>query len=363
MAITEEVYDQCSNRLPGHGPRRSMQKILLELADQLEGGETLDVYGSGKYLNDFEAEIAELFGKEAGVFMPSGIMAQQTALRVWCERSGNFILAMHPTVHLEFAEHGAYQFLHPMKRLQFGAPEFLRGRMLNADDFYTLGSKPGAILLELPYRPLGGPLPKWDELEKMRAWAEERRIPLHLDGARIWSCRPFYLKEYREIAALFDSLYVSFYKDLGGLAGAMLMGSQDFIQEARIWQTRHGGRLVTMGPYVVSARAGYERVTPVIDEWVTKAQQLAKVLSEFERVTVTPNPPPVNFFQIYIRGQAEALIEKHHALAHETGTFLFYDLQPGPIPGTATTELHCWENASQFDLQKLRPFLERLLDG
>jgi threonine aldolase len=338
-----------------------VQRILRDLADQLEGDETLDVYGSGAYLNDFEAQMADLFGKEAGVFMPSGIMAQQTALRVWCERSGNFNLAMHPTAHLEFAEHSAYQFLHPMKRLQFGAPEFLRNRMLRAEDFNSLGSKPGAILLELPYRPLGGTLPEWDELVKIRAWAETHSIPMHLDGARIWSCRPFYQKEYREIAALFDSVYISFYKDLGGLAGAMLMGPENFIQETRIWQTRHGGRLVTLAPFVVSARAGYERVTPIIHEWVEKAHQVAAVLAEFERITVVPNPPQVNFFQMYIHGEAEALTKKHHELAQETGTFLFYGLQPGPIPGTAVTELHCWENARQFDLQQLRPFLERLL--
>jgi len=357
----EEVYQRCSNRLVGHGSRRPMQKVLRDLADQLKGDESMDIYGNGKYLNDFEAEMAALFGKEAGVFMPSGIMAQQCALRTWCERKGNFTLAMHPTAHLEFAEHGAYQFLHPMKRLQFGAPEFLRYRMLNVEDFEKLGSKPGAILLELPYRPLGGSLPEWEELEKIRTWADAEGIPMHLDGARIWSCRPFYHKEYHEIAALFDSVYISFYKDLGGLAGAMLLGTQDFIQEARIWQTRHGGRLVTLSPYAASARAGYLRVTPIIHEWVEKARQVAQVMSEFERITIQPDPPQVNIFQLYLRGEADRLNERHHALAEEMGTFLCYGLQPGPIPGTAMTELHCWENAHAFDLQQLRPFLERLL--
>jgi threonine aldolase len=234
--------------------------------------------------------------------------------------------------------------------------------MLTAQDFDLLGSEPGAILLELPYRPLGGELPAWEELLAIQAWAKERSIPLHLDGARIWSCRPYYQKEYHEIAALFDSVYVSFYKDLGGLSCAMLLGSQAFIQEARIWQTRHGGRLASLAPLVVSARIGYQRVTPRIDQWVARAQEIAALLSEFERITIRPNPPQVNFFQLYIRGDHAALNERHLQLAQETGTFLFYGLGPTIVPGTALTELHCWENAMQFDLSKLRPFVKRLLE-
>jgi threonine aldolase len=361
MSKTEEIYNQCPNRLPGHGTRQTMKEIFQALADHLEGSEFLDVYGSGAYLNDFENEIAALFGKEAGVFMPSGIMAQQAALRIWCERRSNFTVAMHPTAHLEFAEHGGYQFLHGLKRLQFGAPEFLRDRMLTVKDFEALGSQPGAVLLELPYRPLGGQLPTWDELLAIRDWAVVRSIPMHLDGARIWSCRPFYRRDYHQIASLFDSVYVSFYKDLGGLAGAMLLGDRAFIDEARVWQTRHGGRLVTSGPFVVSARLGFRRVTPVIHEWVTAAQKAAAALSEFERITIHPNPPQVNFFQFYIRGDAEALTEKHLQLAAETGTFLFWSLGSSSVPGIAQTEIHCWENAAQFDLNTLRPFVAQLL--
>lgn len=363
MSKTEEIYNQCRNRLPGHGPSKPMKAVLHELADTLEGDEMLDSYGSGEFLNDFEKEIAGVFGKEAGVFMPSGIMAQQAALRVWCERSRNFNVAMHPTAHLEFAEHGAYQFLHGLKRLQFGQPEFLRERMLTVEDFESLGGKPGAVLLELPYRELGGQLPDWETLEAIHAWAKERGIPLHMDGARIWSCRPFYGKEYHEIAALFDSVYVSFYKDLGGLAGAMLLGAAEFIQEAKIWQTRHGGRLKTLSPYAASARAGYERVMPVIHEFVAAARQAAEILSSFDEITIRPDPPHVNIFQIYIRGAAESLNERHLQLAEETGTFLFWNLGKSPVPGIAMTEIHCWEEAARFDFSEMGPFVERLLEA
>ena len=207
-------------------------------------------------------QIAEMFGKEAAVFMPSGTMAQQIALRIWCEKDRNFSIALHPSSHLITAEHGGPLFLHNLRRLQFGSYESVGDRTLTVEDFEALGARPGAILTELPYRPLGGVLPTWDELSAITDWAKERNIPHHLDGARIWQCRPFYGKSYDEIATLFDSVYVSFYKDLGGLAGSILMGSKSFIAEARVWLRRQGGNLVTQGPLVASAKIGLERGSP-----------------------------------------------------------------------------------------------------
>jgi threonine aldolase len=258
-----DILDRCNNILPGYRPRRPLKDVFAELAALMDGDEFPDAYGSGAGLFQFEREVAELFGKEAAGFMPSGTMAQQIALRIWCEERRNFTVAMHPTAHPEFAEQMGYQVLHHLQRVQFGAPEFLRDRMLTREDFERLGRVPGVALIELPYRPLGGPLPTWDELGAIHAWAREREVRLHMDGARVWQCRPFYGREYREIADLFDSVYVSFYKDIGGLCGAMLMGPAAFIDEARVWQIRHGGRLVTQGPSWVSAKLGLRRVLPM----------------------------------------------------------------------------------------------------
>lgn len=359
MDKTAEIYQRCTNVLPGHGPNQPMKTTFQNLAAGLQGDEYSDRYGEGAYVGGFEAEIAELFGKESAVFMPSGTMAQQIALRIWCEKRNNFTVAMHPTAHPETAEYLGYQYLHQIKRIPFGAPEFLGSRILTVQDLEGLGKEPGAVLLELPYRPLGGELPQWEDLHAMADWTKARGIPFHMDGARVWSCRPFYQKEYREIASLFDSVYVSFYKDLGGLAGSMLLGSASFIQEARMWQRRHGGNLPTMAPLQVSARQGVQRTLPLIDGWVKRAQEVAAIFSQCERITIRPNPPQVNFFQLYFQGDPQALTEKH--LAEETGTFLFYGLRATMVPGTAMTEIHCWENAMDFDLEKLPAFLERLV--
>jgi threonine aldolase len=360
MHNVEEILKQCTNILHG-GSGRTMKEQFQALADSLAGNEYQDNYGSGSYIADFEAEIATLFGKEAAVFMPTGTMAQQIALRIWCEQRNNFTVAMHPTAHLEFAEHLGYQYLHHIRRLSFGAPERLRDRMLTVADFEILGQKPGAVLLELPYHLLYGQLPHWDELLAIKAWLKERAIPFHLDGARIWQCRPFYQKQYHEIADLFDSLYVSFYKDIGSLAGAMLIGPASFIEEARIWRIRHGGRLRTMSPFVVSAKLGIKRVLPQIDTWVMRAQELAAILSEFEPITIEPDPPHVNFFAVYIKGDPEALTSKHMEAARQTGTFLTPEIWASPVAGVSMTNMRVGEAQMKFDVEALQPFVEKWL--
>jgi hypothetical protein len=216
---------------------------------------------------------------------------------------------------------------------------------------------------QMPYRELGGQLTGWDDLSAIHDWANSHNIPFHMDGARLWQCRPFYQKSYQEIAALFDSVYVSFYKDLGGLSGSALLGPNDFIKESRVWLRRHGGNLKTQFPFWTSARLGLNHVVPQIDQWVKRARETAAILSQFDQITILPDPPHVNFFHLYIRGDAEALTERHLELAKETGIFIFRGLQPAPVPGLAVTELQIAENSLAFDLEKLAPFVDRLLDA
>lgn len=364
MADVSEVTDllaRCSNVLPGHGARQTTRAALNEIAESLTGDEFPDEYGKGEQIEAFECEVAEMFGKEAGVFMPSGTMAQQIAIRIWCDRSGRATVAMHPSSHLEFAEHHGYQFLHGIHRLQFEAPEFLAERLLTTADFEALALAPGAVLLELPCRPLGGQLPDWDDLARTREWAIGHGIPMHLDGARIWSCRHFYTTSFDRIGEMFDSIYVSFYKDIGALTGCMLLGPDDFIEAARVWQRRYGGNLFTQAPYVASAQMRLGRVLPQIDGWVERAREVARTFAQCPGVRVIPEPPHVNIFQLYLEGDAETLTERHLEIAEDTGTFLFRGLRPSTVPGIATTEVHIWENAMTFDASAIGQFMSRLL--
>ncbi|MDP9019104.1 MAG: beta-eliminating lyase-related protein, partial [Candidatus Eremiobacteraeota bacterium] len=273
----------------GHLPQTARER-LLEIARSAGVNERPDRYGGGAMLEEFEVQIASLLGKEAAVFMPSGTMAQQIALRLHADASGNRRVGLHPQSHLVVSEEDAYERLSGLHGTLLGQ----RHRLYTIADLDALKELPGSLLIELPERNIGGILRPWEDLVDIVQWARTRKIALHMDGARLWESQPFYGRSHAEIAALFDTVYVSFYKGLNGLAGAALAGPKAHVDAARLWQQRHGGRLVQLYPYVLSAREGLARYLPRMEAYRERAVQIATVLSEFERITVTPNPPHTN---------------------------------------------------------------------
>ncbi len=132
--------------------------------------------------------MAALLAKPAAVFMPSGTMAQQVALRIACDRARNAVIAMHPTSHLELHEEHAYVRLHSLRAILLGERE----RPTSARDLDELAETPAALLVELPAREIGGRLPDWPELVALTTLAGERGIWRHMDGARLWEAREYY---------------------------------------------------------------------------------------------------------------------------------------------------------------------------
>jgi threonine aldolase len=322
------VRRACSRFLTHHYPS-SPHEVLAELAawtdPQLEG----DRYGTGALIADFEAEIAALLGKQTALFLPSGTMAQPIALRIWAERTQRRAVAFHPTCHLELHEEGAYRVLHGLHGVLVGN----RTQLLTRADLDAVREPVAALLLELPQREIGGQLPSWDELEAQCAWAREQGAALHLDGARLWESRPFYGCGYATIAALFDSVYVSFYKTLGGMAGAALAGPADLIAEARVWQRRQGGNLVRLFPYVLSARKALAERLGRVEAYVAHAQAIASALGGLPELTILPQPPHTNMFHLFLRGDRIALERALLEVAAETGIWLFHPLRPCQLPG------------------------------
>jgi len=291
--------------------------VLDELAAATPPELVADVYGTGAALAAFEARIAAELGKEAAVFMPSGTMAQQIALRIWSERTGRTTVAFHPTCHLEIHEARAYSLLHGLRALTCGAP----GSLMTVSDFVALADPLAALLIELPQREIGGQLPAWEDLEALCAAARERGAKLHLDGARLWEAAPHYGRSHSEIAALFDSVYVSFYKGLGAIAGAALASDSATIAEARVWQHRHGGRLVALYPLLISAQLGFERNVGKMSAYHDRAREIATRLAGIEAIDIVPVPPQTNMFHIFLRGDKDALEARAHAFAREYGLF------------------------------------------
>jgi len=160
-----------------------------------------------------------------------------------------------------------------------------------------------------------------------------------MDGARLWESRPFYNREYSEIAALFDTVYVSFYKILGGIAGSILAGPADVIAEARIWQRRHGGNLIHLYPYVLSAQKGLREKLDRMEAYHTKAKEIATLLTPFPQIEIVPDPPHTNMMHLFLRGEYEKLQAAALEIAKETGVRLFFWLAPTFLPSYQNFEL------------------------
>ncbi|MCA9490509.1 MAG: beta-1,3-galactosyltransferase, partial [Myxococcales bacterium] len=173
------AFRSATRTLRAHGARVP-RAVLAAMAEEA-GDESADVYGRGALIEGFEREVATLLGKPAAVFVPSGTMAQQVALRIAADARGLRTVAFHPTCHLEVHEQRGYAHLHGLVARLVGAP---RQPVLRAD-LDALDEPVAALLLELPQREIGGVLPPWSEVEAMAAWARERGVALHLDGARL----------------------------------------------------------------------------------------------------------------------------------------------------------------------------------
>ena len=355
-AAPEEVLRHCERFLAGHGIR-SPRDELAELASAAGPDEEADVYGAGALIADFEREVADILGTEAAVFLPSGTMAQQIALRIWSDRKGVGTVAYHPMCHVETKEEKGYQRLHGLHaRLVGNARE-----LLTLADLQAVAEPVAALLIELPQRDLGGVLPSWETLQAQTAWARERGAAVHMDGARLWEAGPCYGRSYAEVSALFDSVYVSFYKGVGGLAGSALAGPADFIAEARVWQIRHGGRILHLYPYVLSARTNLRKRLGRFPHYHARALAVADVLRTIPGVVIKPDPPHAHMMHVYLHGDPERLMAANLVIAREERVALFRGLRPTDLPNWSVFELGIGDAADALTDDEIRAYFVRVL--
>jgi threonine aldolase len=294
----------CERRLGGEVPR-SLGEQLSALAAALGDPDAqADRYGDG-LVEQLEARVAALLGKPAAAFFPTGTMAQQVALRIWAGRTANPTVALHPQAHPEQHERHALTTLTGLHTIwPTTAP-----RQPTVEEIRGLDEPVGTVMFELPLREPGFLLPTWDELVALVGAARERGARVHFDGARLWESTVHLGQDLSTVAGLADSVYVSFYKSLGGMSGAALAGEADFIAEAKAWRHRYGGRLFQQWPAVLAASAGLDTVLPLLPSYVEHAKVVAKALAELPGARVHPDPPHTHQFQLWLPHPAPALNE------------------------------------------------------
>ncbi|MEV0697975.1 beta-eliminating lyase-related protein [Saccharopolyspora sp. NPDC050389] len=349
------MIDPSIRTLAMHDPRLQAPADRLRSLPLVDD-EQADEYGRGGAVQRLEERMAALLGKERAVFMPTGAMASQIALRLHADARTTRVVGFHPRAHIEVHERKGYAVVHQLIGKQLGDHD----RLLTLDDLENVREPLAAVLWELPQRDLGGLLPEWDDLVAQTAWARERGAATHLDGARIWEARPYYARSHAEIAALFDTVYVSLYKSLGGLGGAVLAGPAAMIEHAREWRARLGGQLRHAWPLAVSAEAGLDAWLPRMHDYWMRARELAAALVDLPGVDVVPRPPQTPLFHVHFDASCAALDSAHAELVDEGGMRLYMRSWTTTHPDRSRIEVTVGEQAMQMPVHEVRDAVDAL---
>lgn len=305
-----------------------------------------------------EQRMADLLGKSATLFFPTGTMAQQVALRVHAERRGRRAFAAHPQSHLAVWEQQGYSVVHGLRFHPVGDVHSL----ITLADLAAVAEPLAAVVLELPQRDIGGRLPSWAELTEQVRWAREHGAAAHLDGARLWEAQPYYERPIAEIAARFDSVYVSLYKGLEGVRGAVLAGDPDLIAEATVWRRRLGGAIADAWPLAAAALVGLDELLPRMPAFRDHAVALAAALNADGGARTDPVVPLTPVFHVHLPAAKGAVERAHEAMIAAHGTQLFGRVRSSPDPTRCSFEVIVGENAMEVGPDEAARLVRELLD-
>ena len=195
-----------------------------------------------------EQRTAEILGKEAAVFMPSGSMTNQVAVRVHCQRGSEFIC--EADCHIYHYEQGAFAGLSGLVAKTISGDKgvlrvkHLQGSINPADDHHV---RTELLCLENTHNRWGGRISPQDDIVETCWWASGQGLKTHLDGARLWNAAVATGKSEAELCEPFDSVSVCFSKGLGAPVGSALAGEEKFVQRARRARKLFGGAMRQAG--------------------------------------------------------------------------------------------------------------------
>jgi threonine aldolase len=353
QARDSQLRADCAKFLSYHR-QRSARETLTALARHPLAAQLPDQYGSGGAVAELERRIVALLGKQAGVFFAKGVIAQQCVLRVRSEERGSPYVALSPLSHIDFDEANGVEYIHNLRLVRLG-----RHAPFVAADLPRVRQRLAAVIVELPLRRAGYLLPPWRELERISAWCRDNEVPLHFDGARLWEAAAGYGRTLRAVAALADSVYVSFYKGIGGLGGCVVAGTRDCIDALEVWRTRQGAALFTAYPYALSAIDGLDRHLPRMVEYVRRARALARRLRDEQICEIHPLNPAVNAFQVIFRGAVDELKQRNRDFAAREKVWLFNTFLESPFEGRAIAEIVIGDAADNYTDDEACGWLQR----
>ena len=255
-----------------------------------------DVYGEDPNVNALEQEVASLFGKEAALFVPSGTMANQIALKAQTQ-PGDEVVA-HPLAHIVRAESAGGAMLAGVQFRPVGDGD---GIMAVEDVAAVLqdGKNPHfapttLICMENTHNVSGGKVVPLDNMEAVATLARENGLRMHMDGARLLNaCQVLDVKP-ESITRMFNSVSLCFSKGLGAPIGSAVAGDRAFITKCLRYRKMYGGGMRQAGILAAAARYALNHNVQRLAEDHANAKLLADGLRKLAGITFPRGYPQTN---------------------------------------------------------------------
>ena len=249
-----------------------------------------DVYSDDPTVNSLEERVAALFGKEAGVFTPTGSLANQLAIRMLVAPGEELIAETNS--HIVRAELGAAAVFSGITTRTWPAKN---GLLVAADALEIARPNSGpylvsttAIAVENTHNFGGGTVQQLEEIKALRKGADEIGVALHLDGARIWNAHVASGVAFSEYGKFFDTISVCLSKGLGAPIGSVMLSTKERVTKARIWRKRYGAGMRQVGLLAGAAHYALDNNIARLSEDHRRAKELAVAIAAIDKSFVDP---------------------------------------------------------------------------
>ena len=249
-----------------------------------------DVYSDDPTVNSLEERVAALFGKEAGVFTPTGSLANQLAIRMLVAPGEELIAETNS--HIVRAELGAAAVFSgittrtwPAKNGLLVAKDALEIARPNSGPYLVSTT---AIAVENTHNFGGGTVQPLEEIKALRKGADEIGVALHLDGARIWNAHVASGVAFSEYGKYFDTISVCLSKGLGAPIGSVMLSTKERVTKARIWRKRYGAGMRQVGLLAGAAHYALDNNIARLSEDHRRAKELAVAIAAIDKSFVDP---------------------------------------------------------------------------
>ena len=290
---------------------RAYAALLDRLAQARDIGE--DNYLLGGEVERFERRWAELLGKETAVFMPSGTLANQLALRALAGSRRRVIVPEMSHIYNDTGD--ACQTLSALTLMPLapGTATFTRGdveTVLTRTAGGRVAADVGAIVIESPIRRLSGQLFDWEETRRISSLARERGIGMHLDGARLFIASAYTGIAPAEYAAQFDTVYVSLWKYFNSGIGAILAGPKRVLDGMFHARRMFGGNLAVGWPAALVAQHYMDGFSERLRSAVGVSEAFYAALAGHPRLGIERIPHGTNLARITLKGVDPAVVSR-----------------------------------------------------